>query len=244
MERSLEELFHSGDKEAFNHAMDVATARSLLEGVRERLESVSLEETEEQVGSRGPVSPPPSPPVSPQSYVGMAEGLVAREIRQAECIRREMERMQELLLRTGSQMTDNEKGLAEYHALDLRDISYAVRDLVVEADMAVPALLPLLDAAGPDAMAAPGMPHLDPNAPVLVSSVVPVYHVIRNLGLLLDNQVRNQAKLSAIGTYGSGPWCGHPDSPVDTIYGQNGLRSGPRLTPHVSNIEALPSTSR
>ena len=197
------------------------------------------------MGFRGTVSPPPCPPVSPQSYVGMAEGLVAREVRQAERIRREMERMQELLLRTGSQMTDSEKGLEEYHALDLRDISYAVRDLIVEADTAVPALAPLLDAAGPDDMAAPEMPQLNPNAPVFVSSVVPVFRVLRNLSLMLDNKVQSQARLAGIGAFACGPWnVDNANGPGDVLYGPDGLKLGPRLTPHVTNSSSLPSTSR
>ena len=126
---------------------------------------------------------------------------MAREVRQGDRIRREMERMQELLHRTGSQMTDSEKEMEEYHALDLRDISYAVRDLIVAADTAVPDLAPLLDADGPEDMEAPEMPQLNPNALVFVSSIVPVFRVLRNLSLMLDNKVQYQARFAGIGAY-------------------------------------------
>ena len=51
------------------------------------------------------------------------------EARQANRIRRELQEMEEMYM-TERPMTDFEKALAEYHSLDLRQISHAVCDLV------------------------------------------------------------------------------------------------------------------
>ena len=231
------------DEVLYGIALEEEQARE-VEGIREQLQSVTLEDTGEQVGHQGAVGPPP-PPLSPQAYVRMAEAWVGREERQAERIRREVNDMEQMFLESGTPMSDFEKAMAEYHALDLREINYAVRNLIVEADTAVPALSPLLDASGPDDTEPPAMPQLNPNAPVFVSSVVPVYRVLRHLSLLLENQVQNQARLTGIGTFGSGPWyLRNADGPGDTLFGPDHLNLGPPLTPHVSNITPLPSTNR
>ena len=67
MERSPSDWTLNGEEDAilYDLALQEERARE-LEGVRERIQSVSLEDTEEQVGFRGTVSPPPSPPGSPQ----------------------------------------------------------------------------------------------------------------------------------------------------------------------------------
>ena len=114
----------------------------------------------------------------------------AEEAQQAARIRREMLEMEQMYM-TEQPMSDFEKAMAEYHAMDLREIIYAVRNLIVEADTAVPALSSLLDTSGPNDTTRPPTPQLNPNAPVFVSSVVPVFCVLRDLSMLLENQVQN-----------------------------------------------------
>ena len=106
----------------------------------------------------------------------------------------------------------------------------------MEADTALPTLSPLLDTSGPDDTEPRTLPNLDHNAPVMVSSVVPVFRALRDLSLVLENQVQNQAQLTGIGAFGSGPWyMRNADDRHASVYGPNYLNLGPPLTPHISD---------
>ena len=201
-----------------------------MEGIQSQLDAVTLEETAAQVGQQSTAGslPPPVPHNSPRR-----SGVQGVEARQVNRIRRELQEMEEMYM-TESPMTDFEKALAEYHALDLREISHAVHDLVIEADMALPTLSPMLDAEGSEDMEARVNSQLNPNAPVFVSSVVPVYRALRDLSKALENQVENQARLTGVGTYGSGLWFLRNSE----SYPEN---QGPPPSPMASNT---PSNSR
>ena len=141
-------------------------------------------------------------------------------------------------------MSDFEKALAEYHALDLRELNYAVRDLIVEADTALPVLSPLLDTSGPDNIDPPVLPHLNYHPPVMVSSVQPVWRAFRDLSIVLENQVQAQAQLTGIGAFGSGPWYIRNDDRHASVFGPNYLNLGPPLTSRSSTNPPNTRTNR
>ena len=212
-----------------------------MEELQAQLHVVSLEEAAGQVGHQVAAGShslpiPPHPP--------MEEGEVwAEEARQAQRIRREVQDMERVYLE--QPMSDFEKALAEYHALDLRELNYAVRDLIVEADTALPMLSPLLDTSGPDDIEPRTLPNLDHHPPVMVSSIRPVFRALRDLSMVLENQVQNQAQLTGIGAFGSGPWyIRNADERHASVYGPNCLNLGPPLTPHISNPPPTTRTTR
>ena len=132
-------------------------------------------------------------------------------------------------------MTDLEKALAEYHALDLRELGYAMRDIIVKADLALPGLSPLLDTSGPDNIDAPVVP---PH-PVVVSDVRPVWRALRDLSIVLDNQVQAQAQITGIHTFGSRPWYNNEDR-HNSFTGSGLLNPGP--FPNYHSGTGTPST--
>ena len=100
------------------------------------------------------------------------------------------------------------------------------------ADLAVPGLSPLLDTSGPDNIDAPVVPYLP--TPVVVSDVWPVWRALRDLSIVLDNQVQAQAQITGIGSFGSGPWYIRNDDRHASVFGPNYLKLGPPLTSHSS----------